>query len=129
VLVKIAVERLRPVNQGVVTAGSAVNFMYFVTDTYTNTALPLLSSEVQKTYRGAIRKHLAPISGDSCLRDLKPVTLQTYFSGLHVRRVNYPTIVKVRDALSSILRAAVGYEFLEKNPLETLQLSPDKRGS
>jgi integrase len=88
----------------------------------------ILSSEVQKTYRGAIRKHLVPVFGDSCLRDLTPVTLQAYFSGLHVKGVTYPTIVKVRDALSSILRAAVGYEFLQRNPLEALQLPPDKRG-
>jgi integrase len=127
-VLKIAAERLRPLNQGVITAGSAVNFMHFVTDTYEKTALPLLSSEVQKTYRGAIRKHLAPVFGAFCLRDLTPVTLQAYFSGLHVKGVNYPTIVKTRDALSSILRAAVEYEFLQRNPLEHLQLPPDKRG-
>jgi integrase len=127
-VLKIAAERLRPINQGVITAGSAVNFMHFVTDTYEKTALPLLASAVQKTYRGAIRKHLEPVFGNFCLRDLTPVTMQTYFSGLHVKAVKYPTIVKVRDALSSILRAAVGYEFLQKNPLETLQLPPDKRG-
>jgi integrase len=63
------------------------------------------------------------------LRDLTPVTMQAYFSGLHVKGVEYPTIVKTRDALSSILRAAVQYEFLQKNPLETLQLPPDKRGT
>ena len=127
-VLKIAAEKLRPVNQGVITAGSAVNFMHFVTDTYEKTALPLLSSAVQKTYLGAIRKHLAPVFGNSCLRDLTPVTMQAYFSGLHVKGVEYPTIVKTRDALSSILRAAVGYEFLQKNPMETLQLPPDKRG-
>jgi integrase len=127
-VLKIAAERLRPINQGVITAGSAVNFMHFVTDTYEKTALPLLSSAVQKTYQGAIRKHLEPVFGSCCLRDLTPVTLQTYFSGLHAKGAAYPTIVKVRDALSSILRAAVGYEFLQKNPLETLQLPPDKRG-
>ncbi len=103
--------------------------MHFVTDTYEKTALPLLSSAVQKTYLGAIRKHLAPVFGNSCLRDLTPVTMQTYFSGLHVKGVKYPTIVKTRDALSSILRAAVVYEFLQKNPIETLQLPPDKRGT
>ena len=128
-VLKIAAERLRPVNQGVITAGSAVNFMHFVTDTYDKTALPLLSSEVQKTYRGAIRKHLAPVFGNSCLRDLTPVTLQAYFSGLHVKGVNYPTIVKVRDALSSILRAAVAYEFVQKNPMENLQPRPTSEGS
>jgi len=36
--------------------------------------------------------------------------------------------VKTRDALSSVLRAAVEYEFLSKNPLESVQLPPDKRG-
>src|ERR1700731_4435213 len=40
-VLKIAAERLRPINQGVITAGSAVNFMHFVTDTYEKTALPL----------------------------------------------------------------------------------------
>jgi integrase len=127
-VLKIAAERLRPINQGVITAGSAVNFMHFVTDTYEKTAFPLLSSEVQKTYRGAIRKHLAPVFGNFCLRDLTPVALQAYFSGLHVKGVNYPTIVKARDALSSILRAAVAYEFVQKNPMENLHLPPDKRG-
>ncbi len=61
-------------------------------------------------------------------RDLTPLAVQAYFSGLHVKGFHYPTIVKVRDALSSILRAAVGYEFLENNPLETLRLPPHKRG-
>jgi integrase len=37
-------------------------------------------------------------------------------------------MVKVRDALSSILRSAVRYGFLVKNPLDDLQLPPDKRG-
>ena len=41
--------------------------------------------------------------------------------------VPYPTIVKVRDALSSILRAAVEDELLVKNPMEGLKLPPDKR--
>jgi integrase len=127
-VLKIAAEKLRPLNQGVITAGSAVNFMHFVTDTYEKTALPLLSSAVQKTYQGAIRKHLTPVFGNCCLRDLTPVMLQTFFSGLHVKGSQYPTIVKTRDALSSILRAAVEYEFLQKNPLENLQLPPDKRG-
>src|ERR1700730_10524900 len=100
-VLKIAAERLRPINQGVITAGSAVNFMHFVPDTYEKPAFPLLSSAVQKTSRGAIRKHLEPVFGNFCLRDLTPVTMQTYFSGLHVKGVKYPTIVQVREALSS----------------------------
>lgn len=42
--------------------------------------------------------------------------------------VSYPSIVKVRDALSSILRSAVRFRFVVTSPLEGLQLPPDKRG-
>jgi integrase len=125
---KIAAERLRPVNQGVITAGSAVNFMHFVIDTYEKTALPLLAKGVRKTYQGAIRKHLAPVFGHCCLRDLTPATVQKFFSEMHVRGVAYPTIVKTRDTLSSVMRAAVKYGFLQENPLERLQFPPDRRG-
>lgn len=37
-------------------------------------------------------------------------------------------MVKVRDTLSSVLRSAVRFEFIEANPLEKVQLPPDKRG-
>ncbi len=53
--------------------------------------------------------------------------LQIFFSALHLKGVSYPTIVKTRDALSSVLRAAVKYEFLSTNPLENVELPPDKR--
>ena len=127
-VLKIAAERLRPLNQGVITAGSAVNFMHFIEDTYEKTVLPLLASSVQPTYRGAIRKHLKPVFASYCLRDMTPVALQGYFSRLHQKGISYPTIVKVRDALSSVLRSAVEYKYLLTNPMETLKLPPDKRG-
>jgi integrase len=40
---------------------------------------------------------------------------------------SYPTISKIRDALSSILRAAVDCDYLNKNPIEGLRLPLDKR--
>ena len=125
---KLAAEKLRSVNRSIITAGSAVNFMHFVDETYTSTLLPLLASSTQKTYSGAIRKYLKPAFGGLCLRDLTPAVLQVYFSGLHTRGVAYPTILKLRDALSSILRAALQYEFLSTNPMERVKLPPDKRG-
>src|SRR5204862_5742748 len=36
-------------------------------------------------------------------------------------------MLKIRDALSSILRSAVRYGFLVQNPLDGLQMPPDKR--
>ncbi len=42
-------------------------------------------------------------------------------------KASYPTISKIRDALSSILRSAVDSEYLNKNPIEGLRLPLDKR--
>ena len=54
-------------------------------------------------------------------------TLQRYFSGLAGERVAHPSILKIRDTLSSILRSAVRYGFLVQNPMVGLKLPVDKR--
>jgi integrase len=124
---KIAAEMLRPVNQGLVTVGSAVNFSEFVAATYIPTRLPLLASTTQDSYRGAIAKYLEPRFNPLSLRDLTPLTLQRYFSGLTGEGVAYPSVLKIRDALSSILRSAVQFGFLITNPMTGLKLPVDKR--
>src|SRR5437870_1218253 len=123
---KIAEEKLRPVNQGLALTGSAMNFHEFVISTYIPTYLPLLSSSTQSSYQGIIAKYLGPRFGGLSLRDLTRLTLQQYFSGM-AGQVSYPTISKIRDVLSSILRAAVDVEYLIKTPMEGLRLSLDKR--
>jgi|SRR6266700_7495294 len=123
---KIAEEKLRPVNQGLALTGSAMNFGEFVTSTYIPTYLPLLSSSTQVSYRGMIAKYLEPRFGRVCLRDLTRLTLQQYFSAM-AGKISYPTISKIRDTISSILRSAVDCDYLNKNPLEGLRLPLDKR--
>ena len=120
---KIAAEILRPMNQGLISAGSAVAFSEYVDNESMPSTLPQLSSSTQDCYRGVIGKYLIPTFGDLCLRDLTPRTLQRYFSTL---AIPYPSTVKVRDALSSVLRSAVP-DFLVKNPLDGLRLPKDKR--
>lgn len=123
---KVAEEKLRPVNQGLILTGSAMNFDDFVTGTYIPTYLPLLSSNTQDSYRGVLSKYLEPRFSRLCLRDLTRLTIQQYFSGM-AGKVAHPTVSKIRDALSSILRAAVDVEYLNKNPMEGLRLPLDKR--
>jgi integrase len=123
---KIAEEKLRPVNQGLILTGSAMNFSEFVTTTYIPTYLPLLSSSTQSSYQGIIAKYLEPTFGRLSLRELARLTLQQYFSGM-AGKSSYPTISKIRDVLSSILRAAVDVEYLIKTPMEGLRLPLDKR--
>jgi len=123
---KIAEEKLRPMNQGLILTGSAMNFADFVTETYSPTYLSLLSKSTQDSYRAHISKYLKPRFGRTCLRDLTRQTLQQYFSGM-TGQVSYPTASKIRDVLSSILRSAVEVEYLNKNPIEGLRLPLDKR--
>jgi integrase len=122
---KIAAEILRPVNQGLI--GSAVNFKEYMESTYIPTELPLLAKTTQDSYQGVITKYLEPSFSRLCLRDLTPLTLQRYFSGLAGERVAHPSILKIRDTLSSILRSAVRYGFLVQNPMVGLKLPVDKR--
>lgn len=124
---KIAAELLRPLNQGLISVGSAVNFGEYVSNEYRPTVLPLLASSTQQSYTGVIRRYLIPAFGDLCLRDLTPSTLQRYFSGMAGQNIGHTVIVKLRDALSSVLRSAVP-EFLVKNPLDGLRLPRDRRG-
>jgi integrase len=126
---KIAAEMLRPLNQGLITVGSATEFREYVQTTYIPTVLPLMASTTQNRYQGVIRNYLEPTFGASCLRDLSPLTLQRYFSGMAKSELAHESIDKIRDVLSSILGSAVQYGLLVKNPVEGLRLPPNKTGN
>lgn len=131
---KIVDEKLRPMNHGLGLTGSAMRFSDFMDDNYIPSYLreapagqPAdLSSSTRESYRGMISKYLRPDLGRRCLRDLTRSTLQQYFSS-KAASVSYPTMSKIRDALSSVLRSAVDVEYLNKNPMEGLRLPKDRR--
>jgi integrase len=61
------------------------------------------------------------------LRDLTRSALEDYFSRKGAE-ASYPTISKIRDALSSILRSAFkDVQYLNSNPMEGLRLPKDRR--
>ena len=142
---KLKAEYLRPLNQGLISPGSATPFESFVRTVYETTALPLMASSTQSRYRGIIDGHLLPVFGSLCLRDLTPLTLQKYISGFRIRESEDGTrctrgrdegtnalaresVDKIRDVLSSILGSAVKYGYLVTNPAGGLRLPPAKRG-
>lgn len=143
---KIKAEYLRPLNQGLISAGSATPFESFVDTVYKTTALPLMASSTQARYRGIIDLYLVPTFGPLCLRDLTPLTLQKYISGFQIREpeatgqknperkgtdgcLSRESIDKIRDVLSSVLGSAVKYGYLVTNPAGSLQLPPARRGA
>lgn len=123
---KLAEDKLRRLNSGLVTVGAGVNFMHFVNNVYRTKYLPGLAKPVRDCYESMIKVHLDREFGSRSLADLTRLSLQGYFAN-RAGGVEYPTLLKIRDSLSSILRAAVDAEFLEKNPLDGLKLPKDKR--
>lgn len=125
---KISAEYLRPVNQGLVTIGSAAKFSDYCSTTYITTVLPLMAKSTQDRYKGVITNYLQPAFGPSCLRDLTPLTLQRYFTGLVDSKLSFESKDKIRDVLSSILVSAKKYGLLVTNPAEGLRLPRDTKG-
>jgi len=123
---KLAAEHLRPLNQGLIGVGAGVNFMKYVDNEYRPKYLPDLAKPVQNCYESVLKVHLESEFGSACLADLTRPTLKGYFAN-RARGVEYPTLLKIRDTLSSILRAAVDGEFLLKSPLDGLRLPKDRR--
>jgi len=125
---KIAAEALRPLNQGLVSIGSAMKFEDFVETVYIPTDLPLMASSTQNRYRGVIKRYLVPAFGELSLRDVTVLAVQRYLSGMASSQLAYESKDKIRDVLSAILGSAVRYGILVKNPVTGLKLPPAKKG-
>src|ERR1700680_1334312 len=71
---KIATEHLRPLNQGLESLGSATNFEHYIETIYKPVVKPLMAT----TSFDRTDNYLLPAFGKCCLRELTPLTLQTY---------------------------------------------------
>jgi integrase len=127
---KIADEIVRPINHGQITVGAAVNFGEYVKDngTYMTAALSLLPKAVKKCYKGVIHKYLNPEFANTSLAEISLLRTQAFFAELPGRGVAYPTIIKIRDVFSHVLRSAVKFRYLTENPMKGLELPADPRG-
>jgi integrase len=143
---KLKAEYLRPLNQGLISEGSATPFESFVRNVYVETDLVLMASTTQDRYRGIIDRYLVPTFGSQCLREISPLALQKYILEFRIaepdemaerkpanrgiaRCLSRESVDKIRDVMSSILGSAVKYGFLIKNPAEGVHLAPAKRGT
>jgi ATP-dependent helicase/nuclease subunit A len=122
-------EYLRPLNQGLISIGSATNFRTFVQTTYMPLEMPLLAKTTQGRYSGVLDHYLIPTFGQLCLSELTPTTLQRYFSSMSNWKLSGESRDKIRDVLASVLRTAVKkYGLLVTNPIDGIQLPPNRTG-
>jgi integrase len=125
---KIALEFMRPINQGLVPLGSAMEFAEFVDGTYVPVVLPQMAQSTQDRTMSVIKNYLRPQFGGLCLRDITVLSVDRYLAGLGKTDLSHESIDKVRDVLSAILVSAVRYGLLVKNPAEGVRLPHRKTG-
>jgi integrase len=125
---KIAAETLRPLNQGLLTVGSAVTFGGYFEQVYKDTQLQVMAKSTRDRSLNVVKNHLMPVFEHMALREMTPLTIQRYFSGMAKSKLAYESKDKIRDVLSSIMGSAVRYGYLVKNPVEGIRLPPDNKG-
>jgi integrase len=125
---KVRDEFLRPLNQGLVTIGSATKFGDYVQSVYQPVILPTMAKSTRDRSMSIYQNYLRPAFGDMCLRDITPLTVQRYVSGMAESKLSQESKDKVRDVLSSILGSGVKYGLLVKNPVEGVRLPTPKSG-
>src|SRR5215472_6586786 len=71
---KVRDEFLRPLNQGLVTIGSATKYADFVESVYKPVVLPTLAKSTQDRSMSVYENYLKPAFGEMCLRDITSLT-------------------------------------------------------
>jgi len=125
---KVAQEHLSPLNQGLESIGSATNFQHYVQTTYGPVMMPLMARSTQDRYWSVLDKYLLPAFGKLCLRDLTRLSVQRYVSELSTSKLSHESRDKIRDVLSSVLRSAVEFGLLARNPVEGVRLPAERAG-
>jgi hypothetical protein len=118
---KVALELLRPINEGMGNIGSATSFSVFVDNTYVPVVLAKMAKSTQKRYQGVIRNYLKPHFGQMCLRDITVLTVDSYMVDLAKANLMHESMDKVRDVLTGILGSAIRYGLLVKNSAEGIR--------
>ena len=125
---KVRDEFLRPLNQGLVNIGSATKFEDYVESVYIPVILPTMAKSTRDRTMSVYKNYLHPAFGSMCLRDVTPLTVQRYVSGMANWKLSQESKDKLRDVLSSILGSAVEYGLLVKNPVAGIRLPVPKSG-
>lgn len=75
---------------------------------------------------GVLKSYLLPTFREFSLRDLTPLSVQRYFSTMATSGLAHESRDKIRDLLSSVLRSAIEYDLLARNPVEIVRVPPRK---
>jgi integrase len=126
---RIRDEFLRPLNQGLVPIGAATRFADYFETVYKPVVLPTMAKSSQDRTVSVYLNYLQPAFGQVPLRDLTPLAVQQYISGMAGWKLSQESKDKVRDVLSGVLGSAVAYGLLVKNPAAGVRLPRPTKAS
>ena len=78
--------------------------------------LPTLKVSTQSSYRTNLNRYVLPWLGGTRLRDLRKGDIQAWLSALSESGLSRQTVKNIWSALSSVLRSAVDWGYINENP-------------
>ena len=84
--------------------------------------LPTLKVSTQSSYRTNLNRYVLPWLGGTRLRDLRKGDIQAWLSALSESGLSRQTVKNIWSALSSVLRSAVDWGYIEVNPAHGVRL-------
>jgi integrase len=123
---RLAVEFLRPMNQGLISAGGAITFSKFVDNIYIPNMPTKLRKPTRDRYKPIIENYLLPAFGGKMLSELTFTVLQSFCSNLNPG-LSFQSRWKIRTVLGSILQSAIKSKFIVEDPTIGLAVAKDKK--
>ena len=117
-------EILKPINLGVHKPRVMVTFGEFVREQWKPKVFGTFKVSTRSGFDPLLSNHLLPYFESWVLSDIKPGTVQGFLSEKAQSGVGWNTLRNVRNLLSSILRTAVDWQYLEQNPVVKAKLPP-----
>jgi len=84
--------------------------------------LPTLKASTQSSYRTNLNRYVLPWLGETRLRDLRKADIQAWLSALSVSGLSRQTVKNIWSSLSSVLRTAVDWGYIEVNSAHGVRL-------
>src|SRR5207245_4394088 len=78
--------------------------------------LPTLKASTQSSYRTNLNRYVLPWLGETRLKDLRKGEIQAWLSALSESGLSRQTVKNIWSALSSVLRTAVDWGYIQENP-------------
>jgi len=119
---------LSRINQGLQPVGSSSMFEDFVRNKYLKYDLlrTTKAAPTKARYLGVVENHLIPRFGKFRLRDISPLVLQDFFTGIpqdpKLRSLSRESVAKLRDVMKAIMRSAIKYRMIVGNPMDEIEL-------